>query len=153
MVDHIGKPFDVKVLKEKINKILSKKSIEEKTNEKSLDNTSSKSLLDTKTALDRMMNQKEYYKDFLKSFIEKRENDIKKLSRLLKDNNTEDLLNELHTIKGLLGTLGAYENAKQFEEFETKIKNNQTISDEFLSNISNNYKILISEIKQWIQDN
>ncbi|PHO13041.1 hypothetical protein CPG38_04700 [Malaciobacter marinus] len=153
MVDHIEKPFDVKVLKEKINKILSKKSIEEKTNEKSLDNTSSKSLLDTKTALDRMMNQKEYYKDFLKSFIEKRENDIKKLSRLLKDNNTEDLLNELHTIKGLLGTLGAYENAKQFEEFETKIKNNQTISDEFLSNISNNYEILISEIKQWIQDN
>lgn len=153
MIDHIGKPFDVKVLKEKIFKVLNKNT---KQHQEKIENNIKKEeykLLDTKTALDRMMNQKEFYKEFMQSFMTKRENCIDELNELIKKNEIEKLLNEIHTLKGLLGTLGAYKNAKDFENLEQIIKESKELNKEELKQSFNNFKDLLSEIKQWLDKN
>lgn len=80
------------------------------------------SILDIKDALNRFVNNKKLYFHALNSFIEDYENSTHKINTLLNSHNSTELIDYLHTIKGISANLSAVKFCSIVTELHDSIK-------------------------------
>jgi CheY-like chemotaxis protein len=141
MNDHISKPIDpndlwtalakwIRPRQSKSNvKITTKTPIETVVIPNNIDG------LDTELGLRRVLNKHEFYVSILKSFVNTQENAIGQIQTALDLGDSQTALRTAHTLKGLLGNIGALALQEFAGKIETAIKDNaprETIENEFL---------------------
>lgn len=105
------------------------------TNEKS---SISNNILDIQEALTRFVNNKELYQQALSEFKKTYKESFSFISTLLEENKNQELLDYLHTIKGISGNL----SAKKFSNISTQLHNHVKAGQEYESLLESYQKTL-----------
>ena len=151
MNDHIAKPFSVLELNQKIRKWANQELCHhEMTMEHNNDNkrVTASNTLDSTTAIERMIGRKDLYTDFLNQFLAVHTNDFKKAIILLEDGKKEESEHTIHTLKGMVKTMGAENLGDMLQNLELKIKKDQNIKKD-IKIIEKELTLVISEVKKF----
>jgi two-component system sensor histidine kinase/response regulator len=81
--------------------------------------------LDTKLGLHRVLNKELFYISILKSFVTTQSTTIEQIEIALNANNLEVAQRLTHTLKGMLGSIGALPLQEYVRQLESAIKNNE----------------------------
>ena len=127
MNDHIGKPFDlaelVATLQKACGRTKSNRELEESTvSEQPSELPVAPAGFAFKEALLRLGNNRGLYASQAKLFATRHRNDLAKVLPLLKEGNRPGAVRELHTLRGVAGTLGAQALAGSLSELEDAVK-------------------------------
>ena len=156
MNDHIPKPFDVISLHQKmyywINKNYEVPSIIKNQENQEKEHSKIK-ILDTKLAIERMIGREDLYKNFLLSFLKDRKEDMQLLNQAVKAQNIKEALHIIHTLKGIVNTMGAQKLAEILEKNEHSLQSGNILNKEQLQNITTEFNLLQDEVSNWIHNN
>ncbi|CAA0092844.1 Signal transduction histidine-protein kinase BarA [Zhongshania aliphaticivorans] len=125
MNDHIGKPFE---LAELVSALLKASGRTEVVMPPPVNNADNEALPPSpagfafKEALLRMGNNRELYASQARKFAERHQQDIQVILDLLRNNNRPGAVRELHTLRGVSGTLGAQALSSSLSEAEMAAK-------------------------------
>ena len=103
------------------------------------------SVLDVPDALKRFVNNNELYTQALRSFINDYGDSVDKIKGLINSKNTNDLIDYLHTIKGISANL----SAKEFSMITAKFHDNVKYGKDY-RNLLNEYDSSLNELKKEI---
>lgn len=145
--DYIGKPINPHILLKKLSKYISFKPNEIVN----IISTNSSDILDIEDALCRFVNNEKLYKNALKGFFDDIENSTKKIDGFIKQKNENELLDYLHTLKGVSGNLSAkkfYKVTKDFHDAVKYAKPYKKIYLEYKSKLTELQKVVKEYIKE-----
>lgn len=124
MDDHIGKPINIEEFYEVLLKQLGGEIKEEKKVIKKVGS----SVLDKELAVKNLGKNEELWEKTVKRFYSKYDTMYEEVEEMIKENNFDDLLNYIHTLKGLSGTIGATVLAEEAYAMEQKLKQNRALN-------------------------
>jgi PAS domain S-box-containing protein len=155
MDDYIAKPIDVMQFYKKLAKWIKPQNPDTSTPVRALDalvglDECEIKGLDIKGALLRMANNERLFLKQLRRFLDSEKDFYTKILDFYDAENTEAIIREVHTLKGLLGNIGATEIAKDAQELE-ELLNEYEIGEEQLEQIKELDKKL-QELLQEIQN-
>lgn len=152
MSDYIIKPFEVQELFDKvvywINKKRKVKTVSLKEKKESNNKT-----LDTNSAIDRMLGQKDLYKNFLESYLSNKIDTFNKIEKLIEKNRLNEAISELHSLRGVLSTMGAIKLSEILLKIEDNLKTKGKTSNVLIKNAKCEIKLVIQEINKWLNEN
>jgi|LGOV01.1.fsa_nt_gb signal transduction histidine kinase/DNA-binding response OmpR family regulator len=143
MVDHIGKPINI----EEFYEVLLKQLNGEIKLERVVTKESSKIILDKEKAVKNLGKSNELWKKTATKFYAKYDTMCEQIEQMVKENNFDGLLNYIHTLKGLSGTIGATVLAKEAFDVEQKMKQNRVINEIDFESIFTKQKELFEILK------
>jgi len=154
MDDYIAKPIDVMNFYKKLVKWIKPKNPDTSTPIRALDaliglDECEIKGLDIKGALLRMANNERLFLNQLRRFIDSEKDFYKRILDFYDKENSAAIVREIHTLKGLLGNIGASEIAKEAQVLEELLSENE-MSSKFLAQIKeldNKLQELIEEIQ------
>ena len=140
---HIGKPFEVEdfygTLLKALDVHLSQKHASITKNEdKNVER------FDKKEAIKKLGGERLLWEKIFCNFYKEYANALHDISHLIHENNIEELLRYIHTLKGLSGTIGAYRLHMESSKMEKSIKENESFT-----NLSN--EIFMQELQALFQ--
>ena len=136
MDDYISKPFSAEMLRNILNKWVPQTKVEIATDRRSSSSSSDRSNMDiTKIEeLKKMMG--DGYVELVDTYV-KRSMDLKD-AIISNKNNTDKLIQEVHSLKGSSGTMGAKKLFSMCQEFETLLRKGESANiDDEIDKISN----------------
>ena len=111
----------------------------------------SEDFIDLKTGLGRVLNDVEFYISLLIKFVESSDIIINNISDLSVLDNTDGLLLELHTLKGLSKNLALEKLSSTAEELEVSAMNGN-ITDDDINKLINIYNNTVLSINDFIKN-
>lgn len=161
MNDHIAKPIDPEELWAKLLKWIKPRHAE--SSKKTISNVVNKQIaipaeiegLDCELGLRRVLNKREFYISILQSFANTQVETLSQIEMALRENNFEQAHRLAHTLKGLLGNIGAIALQTAVIEIETAIKNHdafENISPK-LKQVEPTLSALIIQLRDYLQLN
>ncbi len=147
--DYIQKPIEPKSFI-KILSLYIKLNKENSTKEHVI-TISKNEVLDIDDALNRFVNNKKLYKKSLKEFLHELENSNSKIDKYILDNNTKDLIDYLHTMKGLSGNLSAKKFSIVATEFHDAMKYSKKYEEKY-SDYKEALEALVTTITDYVED-
>lgn len=152
MCDYVTKPFEVQELFDKV-KYWVNKNEKVKTISLNIKDENSDKILDFELAIERMLGQKKFYREFLEKFLENRADSFNKIEELIQKESFEEAISEAHTLKGILGTIGAIKLTEIIVEVEHLLISRKEINTELIKKSNEQMDRLIIEIKKWLKNN
>ena len=149
---HISKPFHKNQILETVARALDSK--DNKDNLKTVTTHTmddSEDFIDLKTGLGRVLNDVEFYISLLIKFVESSDIIINNISDLSVLDNTDGLLLELHTLKGLSKNLALEKLSSTAEELEVSAMNGN-ITDDDINKLINIYNNTVLSINDFIKN-
>lgn len=132
MNDHINKPINVKELYQVLSKFIGLKNleileqnVETADDHRDLLNKLKLCGLNTDDALERLSNDMILYQSLLLKFVARQKDLIEKLAQLTLNKDIDGLKLPIHSLKGLLGNIGAQSLSELCVQIEQNIKQNQ----------------------------
>jgi HPt (histidine-containing phosphotransfer) domain-containing protein len=123
MDDHIGKPINIEefyeVLLKQLGVVLKK--------EKNVNEKLKTGILDKEIAIKNLANNEVLWKKISTKFYNKYDTMNEQIENMVKENSFDDLLNYIHTLKGLSGTIGATLLAEEAYKVEKGLKDNGAV--------------------------
>ena len=155
MCDHIPKPFDVRELHTKIHYWIKKDKKTKELNDYILEEkrtVSHKIFLDTQTAINRMVGRSDLYKNFLEGFLKNRTEEIKDIEELINSKNYIEAKNKIHSLKGIVNTMGAQNFGDFLLECENLLEKEQFKKEHF-DRLKKNYEDLKQQVTNYLKSN
>ena len=152
MIDHIAKPIDLIELKTKVSKVLSNKEDQEELPVQISKEEKEVLFFDPKSAIDRLLGREDLYRNLLINFMESKETYITNIKAYKQRDDIENLILEIHTLKGLLKTLGAEVFGDYLITCEQEIKDTNDLSTKSLEKIIEEFEKISVECNNWIKE-
>ena len=160
MNDHIAKPIEPEDLWAKLLKWIKPlhnsalETAHQITNQQIMIPTEIEGL-DSELGLQRVLNKREFYVSILKSFASTQVNTLLQIEIALQKNDFDSAYRLAHTLKGLLGNIGATALQTQAIEIETLIKNHGAFENiaPKLKTIEPTLSVLIMKLRDYLQLN
>lgn len=152
MCDYVTKPFEVQELFEKVKYWINKEKKVAAISVKKV-NKGSNEVLNTEVAIGRMMGQKKIYEEFLEKFLQNRSTSITELEKSIDENNLDEAITQAHTLKGILGTIGAVRLSNIVVQIETCLMTKKKVKKSLLTCANEQMKILVEEVKKYLSNN
>lgn len=111
----------------------------------------SNNILDLKSALVRFVNNEKLYKSTLKFFINDYKDSCEEIKSLLNDYRINELIDYLHTIKGVSANLSAVKFTKIAGDFHDAIKYGKKYS-KLIDEYEESFNELVNEVNSYISD-
>lgn len=104
--------------------------------------------------IERLSGNKTLYLEILQKFYNQYSNDINKVGKLIHNKEYEKVLDILHTLKGLCGTIGANNMRVEILAFEALLKNNKYENiDVYIKVLNKVFSKTLLEINEYIELN
>ena len=149
MNDFLTKPLEIEKMFVALSKYIDIVSVSVKDDGVS---AFSVDFLDTKIGMKNLGNDEGLYLEVLYSFLVDYKEYETSLEHIFQMDEKDDLLLEVHTIKGLAATIGAMNLQKLAEQFEVKLKDGLYDSDSFLPFLKS-FSDLISKLDNYFKHN
>lgn len=158
MNDHIAKPIEPEDLWAKLLKWIKPlhsstlKTSYQITNQHIAISTGIEGL-DSELGLQRVLNKREFYVSILKSFASTQANTLSQIEIALQKNDFDSAYRLAHTLKGLLGNIGATTLQVQLTEIEASIKNHDALENitPKLKTVEPILSVLIMQLQDYLQ--
>lgn len=146
---HISKPFHKNQILETVARTIDNKENIKTVTTHTMDDSGN--FLDLETGLGRVLNDVEFYISLLIKFVESSDIIINNISDLSVLDNTDGLLLELHTLKGLSKNLALDKLSSTAEELEVSAMNGN-ITDDDINKLINIYNSTVLSINDFIKN-
>jgi polar amino acid transport system substrate-binding protein len=146
MQGHLAKPIDIDELKDVLDRYLNKNTVQ-----KSSENREKKDLptLDIQDSIRRFGGNEELYKSVLSDFHKKYKNVGFELASHYKARDFEAAQMLAHELKGVAGTVGAYEVHEIAQRLEDAFKS-KSVDTKLIFQLASKYKSLSQEIEKFL---
>lgn len=141
--DYIGKPINPVKFLDKLSKYISFKPNEIIN----IRTSNTDDILDIPDALCRFINNEKLYKNALKGFYSDINNSMEKIDKFINRKNENELLDYLHTLKGVSGNLSAKKFYKVTKDFHDAVKYAKPYKKIYIE-----YKNKVIELKEVISE-
>jgi len=108
--------------------------------------------VDTEAGIKNMFGDTQLYLEILYTFYVDYANHQKAFDTMFKDEDEDDLIIEVHTIKGLAATIGATELHKIATDFEMKLREKDFDFDTY-KKFADSFRILIGNLRRYFKAN
>ena len=152
MSDYVTKPFEVQELFDKVKYWVNKKEKVKTVTVKEEIQFINKPL-NTKEALERMLDRKDLYKDFLEKYIKNRKDSFNEIVQLIEKNDLVEAITQLHSLRGMLLTMGAMRLSEMLFKMEESLKTKEEVDGVLIDGAKAEMVLVIDEIKEWINNN
>lgn len=161
MNDFITKPLDFEEVLKKIGRYMESSIKNFRVDTDLRDDTlyniklaNSLKLLDIKQALDKMLGNKQLYLNTLQTFVRTQKEVFEKIGSLIRVDEMEEAIILVHTLKGLVGSIGAVSFQKKIQSCELVLKDNlKTEAEKIIDTIEPEFKLLLKEINSVLEEN
>ena len=152
MVDHIAKPIDPNVLFEKVSHYLESEKIQKSMRE-TVESAEVDKFPDSlpgikiDRALKMLMGNKKIYLNIVSEFTRDYNDSIVKIREGIKSGHIQETIILVHTLKGLLGSLGAYDAGKSAQRLELNLsRHNDDNNEDKVENLNEHLTIVLSSL-------
>jgi len=149
MNDFLTKPVEMKALFTVLSKYIDIVSISINARK---DQSVNLDFLDTKEGIKNMFGDSVLYLEILYTFYNDYANFQSGFDTMFKEEDNEDLVIEVHTIKGLAATIGAKSLNEKAFAFEMKLRDN-VFDFDYYNDFSNEFKVLLENLSTYFDAN